>query len=255
MTRVHHYYKKFHRIPLSNFHGINLGSGPTGPIDWINTDLIINNCYLRWIFYRTIRIPLRTFKIIDNGLLRYFFSPTPPNFLRLNLAKGRLPFPNETFKFCYSSHFFEHIEIWQLERLLIEIHRVLVKDGICRIVVPDLEIIAQAYVSHKQGNNSAFSNLNLTKSPIIEMNEHFGNTYEINPKLPDMLKPFSYQVLRKYGHKFMHDYDSLKELLIRAGFDRVIRQKFRQGEVQDLKILDIESHRFESLYVEAIKSG
>jgi SAM-dependent methyltransferase len=240
-------------MPLSNFRGINLGSGPTGPKDWINIDLMINNRFLREFFKRITRIPLKPFKIIDNEMWRYFLSSVPPNFLRLNLAKGRLPFPDSTFEFCYSSHFFEHLEIWQVERLLAEIHRVLFNGGVCRIVVPDLEIITQAYVNYKQGNNGAFSNLDLTRSPVIKMNEYFGNSYNKYIKVPDILKPAAARWARKYDHKFMYDYDLLRELLLKAGFGHVIKQKFRYGKVPELDILDIENHQFESLYVEAIK--
>lgn len=195
----------------------------------------------------------KTFNVINNGTMRYFLSSTPPNYLRLNLAKGRLPFPPLSFKYCYTSHFLEHLEVWQMREVLGEVYRLLVYGGVCRIVIPDLEILTLAYFRYKQGNYDAFTNLHLSKDPVIEMNEHFGNIYDINTKIPDLLRPLAYRQLRKYGHKFMIDYDFLKSLLLNAGFDHVSKQKFRCGEVPDLMVLDLDGRQFESMYIEAFK--
>ena len=45
----------------------------------------------------------------------------------------------------FSSHMFEHIPHVKLESILIEFNRVLEKDGILRILTPDLKKIAKAY--------------------------------------------------------------------------------------------------------------
>ena len=62
-----------------------------------------------------------------------------------NILKG-LPFEKETFDVAYSSHFLEHLTEQQSLYILREAHRVLRKNGIIRIVVPDLANICQEYL-------------------------------------------------------------------------------------------------------------
>jgi hypothetical protein len=46
----------------------------------------------------------------------------------------------------------------------------------------------------------------------------------------------------------MYNFESLKQLLQEAGFNRVLRRDYREGECPDVKHLD---NRPESLFVEA----
>ncbi|ELS34331.1 MULTISPECIES: class I SAM-dependent methyltransferase [Pseudanabaena] len=62
-----------------------------------------------------------------------------------NIIKG-LPFQKCSFDICYSSHVLEHLTQDQAKNLLIECMRVLKPDGIIRLVVPDLEVIARNYL-------------------------------------------------------------------------------------------------------------
>jgi predicted SAM-dependent methyltransferase len=62
-----------------------------------------------------------------------------------NLTRG-IPLPNTSCEVVYHSHLLEHFPKNQAESFLRECYRVLVKGGIIRIVVPDLEFIAKAYL-------------------------------------------------------------------------------------------------------------
>lgn len=57
-----------------------------------------------------------------------------------------LPFEDYCFDACYCSHMLEHLSRGEAQLLLCEIHRVLKPGGIIRLVVPDLEGIARAYL-------------------------------------------------------------------------------------------------------------
>jgi len=62
-----------------------------------------------------------------------------------------IPFADGSFDAVYHSHVFEHLKPEQGERLLQECFRVLAPGGVLRIVVPDLEKIAQLYLQkHEQ---------------------------------------------------------------------------------------------------------
>lgn len=61
--------------------------------------------------------------------------------------RRRLPFADATFTAVYASHVLEHLAPAEAAALLREMARVLVSGGIVRIVVPDLEGIARAYLA------------------------------------------------------------------------------------------------------------
>ena len=71
--------------------------------------------------------------------------PCSPHVKRVDIRKG-IPYPGESFDAVYSSHLLEHLSPDQTRSLLNEMKRVLKKEGIIRIVVPDLEAIARIYL-------------------------------------------------------------------------------------------------------------
>jgi SAM-dependent methyltransferase len=69
-----------------------------------------------------------------------------PGVLTHDARKG-LPFPDGSFDVVYHSHVLEHFDAKNGAALLRECHRVLRQGGIVRVAVPDLERIAQLYLS------------------------------------------------------------------------------------------------------------
>ena len=57
-----------------------------------------------------------------------------------------LPYPDNSFDAVYHSHVLEHLNPEEGKSLLQEVRRVLKANGICRIVVPDLERICREYL-------------------------------------------------------------------------------------------------------------
>jgi len=68
---------------------------------------------------------------------------------RHDITKG-LPFDNQSFDAVYHSHVLEHMDRSQATRLIGECHRILKPGGILRVVVPNLEQIAELYLKHLQ---------------------------------------------------------------------------------------------------------
>lgn len=60
--------------------------------------------------------------------------------------RKKLPYPDDYFDVCYSSHVIEHLKHGEVKRILAECWRVLKPQGIIRVVVPDLESIAREYL-------------------------------------------------------------------------------------------------------------
>jgi predicted SAM-dependent methyltransferase len=92
---------------------LNLGCGSTYHEDWINLDL----------------------------------EPYSPTVLACDIRRG-VPFESGTVDVCYSSHVLEHLRRDDAVRFIREQHRVLKRDGIIRIVVPDLERICRNYIEY-----------------------------------------------------------------------------------------------------------
>ena len=83
-----------------------------------------------------------------------------------------LPFEDNVFEVVYHSHLLEHLTPQQGRDLLCECHRVLRPSGILRIVVPDLERIAQLYLEmlHKAwtGDPRAAGNYHWMKLELLD---------------------------------------------------------------------------------------
>ncbi len=62
-----------------------------------------------------------------------------------DITKG-LPFPDNNFDVVYHSNILEHLHKKEAEHFIKECYRVLKKDGILRIAVPDLEELAKQYL-------------------------------------------------------------------------------------------------------------
>lgn len=73
------------------------------------------------------------------------FYSSSKNVIKVNILAG-LPFENNSIDIIYSSHFLEHLSQKQADFVLMECERVLKKNGILRLVVPDLENICQEYL-------------------------------------------------------------------------------------------------------------
>ena len=82
-----------------------------------------------------------------------------------------LPFADGRFDVVYHSHTLEHLEQREGERLLQECRRVLAPGGVLRVVVPDLEQIARAYLAALDAAASAGAAQTLANHEwmIIEM--------------------------------------------------------------------------------------
>ena len=63
------------------------------------------------------------------------------DFIAFNYSIGdRLPFQDKSFSFIFSEHFFEHLFLDESISLFIECRRVLVENGVMRVVVPDADL-------------------------------------------------------------------------------------------------------------------
>lgn len=152
-----------------------------------------------------------------------------------------IPFPSASMKGIFTEHCLEHFSIPVAFAVLKECWRVLTPGGLLRIIVPDAELYLELYHRQRRGDENALfpfqesESFNNMFSPIMSVNRVF---YQ------DRDSPS--------GHRFMYDFQLLKLLLDRLGFESARKVSFREGR-DPILLIDSESRRSESLYVEAEK--
>lgn len=159
-------------------------------------------------------------------------------------ASKKLPFNNCTFNYIYHEHFIEHIEYSEGVRLIQECFRVLKPSGKIRISTPDLNFLVELFAENKSELQKRYIEWAVLRSDSDLNND----TFVIN------------NFFQSWGHKFIYDFKTLKEVLVRAGFMNI--RKCRVGESDDKNLQDLEHHNYEigdefnkleSLVVEATK--
>lgn len=146
--------------------------------------------------------------------------------------RRRWPLKSQSVSHIFAEHVFEHFSYpANIEHVLQECHRVLRGNGTLRIIVPD----AERYLTAYSLNDEEFLRRVRTDASL--------KMQAVN------------QVFRESGfHKYAYDYETMKDLLERAGFSEVRRSSFRTSACPDLNLdLDEPERKLESLYVEALR--
>ena len=221
---------------------VNVGSGPHSKEDWFNLD---------WGMLPLLsRTPLLISLLIKLHILPKYYSYRWQNAPRLYDCRKSLPFKANSVDFIYTSHFLEHLYRYEASSFLKECKRILRKNGVLRVSVPDLKLMAEKYV---KGDLSFF--LALVKPENINFNniENIADLFMTNFyghdawMRPGFIKRLRDKFVR--GHHWMYDFYSLKRMLEDAGFKTIKECKAAEGNVPDIDYLDI--YRENSLYVEA----
>jgi predicted SAM-dependent methyltransferase len=174
---------------------VNIGAGPFGEKGWVNIDMFM---------YKNISF---TFD-----------------------CRKRLPFTSNSVEKIRCEHVLEHMDrTYEVPVFLSECKRVLKKNGIIRIVVPDIAKYIKAYYEQDWS--------------IIGLEKNLQKGWEPANILT--------HVFRQNGeHKFGYDFNALKNALSESGFEYINNVKFAESSDSELRN-DQPNHRLYSLYVEA----
>jgi predicted SAM-dependent methyltransferase len=151
-----------------------------------------------------------------------------------------IPFPSGSMKGIFTEHCLEHFSLPVAFGILKECRRILIPNGVLRVVVPDAGVYLELY--HRQKNGNA------TASFPFQENESFEGMF--SPIL-SVNRVFYQDRNSAFGHRCMYDFQLLKLLLDRLGFESIRKVNFRQG-CDPILLIDSESRECESLYVEAV---
>ncbi len=186
------------------------------PVDgWFNTDItphiwISRIPYLALFLYKVGKISKERFEQHKQGVFRKISW--------LDITK-KFPFGDGYFQAAYSSHVLEHLYYDQARFALTEVHRVLLKGGILRIAVPDLDKCISDY----------------------------------DPSDPDSFCNALFETRQrraKNQHHWMYNERSLRKLLHEIGFSEVYKCQCGQGKCPDVERID---SRPSSLFMDATR--
>ena len=147
--------------------------------------------------------------------------------LSCDIAEG-LPLETGSIDYAVSIHALPEVPYDRLVPVLAELRRVIKPGGILRLCLPDLIKGIRAY---ERGDRDYF----------LVPDE---DARSLGAKLVTQLIWYGYS-----RTLFTHEF--IEEMLLKAGFSRVVRCAYRQTSGPDPEIVDLDNREPESLYVEA----
>lgn len=144
--------------------------------------------------------------------------------------RRKYPFKSGLLDGIYSEHCLEHINLEYCKKNLSEFYRILKPGGVLRIILPDGEFYFNTYVNKNKDQTVYMPYEENFISPMARINALF----------------------RNHGHQFIYDFYTFSLILQEAGFIKINKASFMQGN-HNVLIIDTEYRKIESLYVEAQK--
>ena len=143
-------------------------------------------------------------------------------------------------EFIYSSHFIEHLTLFEGVQFLTDMYSYLQPGGAFRISCPDIELWMDHYTNNDIGFFQKY------------YNEY--HSWAQVPVLSTKAQIFS-MMLYSWNHHAVYDFETLSLLLHNAGFNTVLRKKAFESTLPNITILEPSEpgRLLESLYIEAYK--
>jgi predicted SAM-dependent methyltransferase len=142
----------------------------------------------------------------------------------------RLPYPDGSVAFVYSSHLVEHLSRWQAVQFARECARVLAPGGLMRVCTPDLRGMALAYLAGEV--DAAAGDWSTPADAFMS---------DVNA-FSDIPGSFLQRLIRRQFsgsiHQWLYDAESLALMLAEAGLPGAVGRSFRVGDLPDLHVLE-----------------
>ena len=139
-------------------------------------------------------------------------------------ASEPLPFDDGVFDYIFSEHLIEHLTYDDAIMMLKECFRVLKVGGRIRIITPDIDRI-----------------ISLRSPDKTELQRRY-ISWHMESFFPSISKDKEVFVINNafsgFGHRFLYDYETLRESLHRAGFDDVERMPYGHSNDENLRGID-----------------
>lgn len=211
---------------------VNIGCGQTPIKGWYNYD---NSSSVRLCKHHILtRILCMTGLLIENQ--KEFVAFARKNDINWADAAKRIPLPDNSVEVLYTSHMVEHLCRDDLKRFFKEAMRILVPNGIIRVVVPDLRKLVDQYLLDGDGNK-------FIESTLL--------TY---PKSNTIVDKIKFLIVGNRHHQWMYDGPSMAVLLSSVGFVEPRILPAGATIIPDPGELNLKERADESVYLEALSS-
>jgi len=202
---------------------LNLGCGNQTPEGWINVDYALGA--------RLVKQPL--FSIINKKIKLFNLDWDKRIFIH-DLRK-RFPWKDNSIDIIYTSHTLEHLSREEGLHFLKNCFRVLRKDGLIRIIVPDLFAIVSKYI-----NGITRADEFVEKLQVQYDNPHDGR---FKRKLAPLIR---------FPHKCMYDSKSLLLIMKKIGFEAESKKPFK-SVIPDITNIELPDRTEGAVIVEGKK--
>lgn len=164
-------------------------------------------------------------------------------------ATRKFPFSEKSTDYIYTEHMIEHISLTYAKKMLEECFRVLRNGGVLRIATPDLNNMVRLLTDRTADETTRYSQW---------LNKTFGDAYAKkyfdNPCIAFNL------AMHEWGHQFIFDEFTLRQLLNEVGFVDIVRCKLHESTRDAFKGIELhgipeneDMTEFETMVIEASK--
>lgn len=206
---------------------VQYGCGFSAPKEWLNFDASPT--------LRFQKIPL-----IGGAFRSLSAVKFPRNVMYGDVVKG-LPIANGTCDALYSSHIIEHLSLADCRTALRNSFRYLKEGGVMRVVLPDLEQMARAYIQSLDAGDSSAS-IRFVRNTILGKQERHGGW-----------KGFKTDFLGNSNHLWMWDHHSLSQELENVGFKSIRRCEYGDNTSLPFHLVENEDRFKGAIALECIK--
>ena len=158
-----------------------------------------------------------------------------------DIVKG-LPVPDASCEGVYCSHILEHLSRNDFDRALRETFRILKPGGIFRLVVPDLEAAARAYVAALDKGEANSNDAFMRATSLGVESRRRG------------LRGLAMATLGNSNHLWMWDWPSIERALLANGFAKVRQATFGDSEDAMFRAVEDEARFAAACAAQAIKA-
>lgn len=146
-----------------------------------------------------------------------------PNAVRYgDIVKG-LPVSDGSVRLLYCSHVLEHLSLKDLRRALRNCARMLAPGGVFRLVLPDLEVLINAYSASRETTRAE----TFIRSTLMGVEDRDTG-----------MKGFVEHFLGNARHLWLWDYPGLAQELEAAGFRRIRRAHFGDSGIAEFTAVE-----------------
>jgi predicted SAM-dependent methyltransferase len=209
---------------------VNIGCGMSPTPDWLNFD---NSPSVRLARYPLLIKILSTLNLLRATQLDFIRFCQHSHIIWADVTK-HIPLPSHSVEVIYSSHMLEHLDRNEVLLFLNEAKRILVKGGILRLAIPDLNKLISSYAQN--GDADAFME----------------SMHICKPRPKSFLSKLRILTVGTRHHQWLYDSTSLANLLKSNGFAETYPLIIGQTRISNPGQLNLHEDAGDSMYLEAV---